>query len=316
MILFLTGPEAYLLRQKVAEIVAKAEKSGTGESGIVRIDGGEAKLGEVRTALSAGDLFSTGKRLVIVRDWLASHSAAENEEFVELVEETPDETIVVVAESAAPDKRQAATKKLTKKADKHWSFEAFDPGAAARWLTTEAPKRDAKLSPALARQMVEAVGTDLWTLSNELDKLTAAAKGKPAITDKMVEMLVVAETEGNVWTMVDALSKGDSASAVKEFTRLTDDGEPPLKTFGMIVRQYRILLGMKSLAGSSPDAAAKQLGIHPFAAKQAARFTERFTEEDLKQVFDELAELDFQMKTGRREPEAALELFLTERAAR
>lgn len=316
MILFLTGPESYLLRQKLAEIVAKAEQSGTGESGVVRIDGGEAKLGQVRTALQAGDLFSTGKRLVIVRDWLSSHSAAENEEFVTLLEGTPKETVMVVAESVAPDKRQAATKKLTKFADKAWAFQPLDTGAAVRWLTSEATERGTRLSPALARRVVEAVGPDLWTLSNELDKLAAAAKDKPAVTDAMVEMLVTAETEGNVWAMVDALSQNDSGAAIRELTRLLDDGEPPLRVFGMIVRQYRILLGVKALEGVGPDAAAKQLGIHPFAVKQATRFASRFSEEDLKQVFDELAELDFQIKTGRREADAALELFIAERPSR
>lgn len=315
MILFLTGPETYSLRAKLAEIVAKAEKSGTTESGVVRIDGGEATLGEVRSAVQAGDLFSTGKRLVIVRDWLANHSAADNEKFAELLAGTPDETIVAVAEAAPPDKRQAATKKLTKAADKSWAFEPLEAPAAARWLTTEAPKRGTQLSPALARQVVEAVGPGLDRLSNELDKLAAAAAGKPAVTDTMVEMLVTSEVEGNVWTMVDALSKGDSGAAVRELTRLLDDDEPPLKVFGMVVRQYRILLGVKALAGSPPDAAAKRLGIHPFAAKQAGRFASRFSEEDLKRVFDELAELDFQIKTGRREPDAALELFMAERAA-
>ncbi len=126
MILFLTGPETYSLRAKLAEIVAKAEKSGTTESGVVRIDGGEATLGEVRSAVQAGDLFSTGKRLVIVRDWLANHSAADNEKFAELLAGTPDETIVAVAEAAPPDKRQAATKKLTKAADKSWTFEPLE----------------------------------------------------------------------------------------------------------------------------------------------------------------------------------------------
>lgn len=314
MTLFLSGTESYLLRQKLAEIVAKAEKSGTGESGVVRLDGGEATLGEIRAALSAGDLFSTGQRLVVVRDWLSNHSASDNEEFVAVIEECPKETVVAIAESAAPDKRQAATKRLAKLADKTWSFEPLDAGAAARWLTAEAAARGTALTPALARKIVEAVGPDLWTLSNELDKLAAAAAGKPAISEKMVEMLVTAEVEGNVWTMVDALSNGDAGAAVRELTRLLDAGEPPLRVFGMVVRQYRILLGVKALEGTPPDAAAKRLGIHPFAAKQAARFATRFSEEDLKQVYDELAELDFQIKTGRREPDAALELFMAERA--
>lgn len=314
MILFITGTEPYRIREHVRSVVERARKSGTDDSGIVRVDGSVAKLGEVREALASGSLFSTGKKLVIITDWLTEHNATENEQLAELLKDVAKETVVAVVEHTAPDKRQKATKAIEKLAERSWSFEPLDEAAARRWVVAEADRRDTKISSALAGQVVKAVGTDLWTLSGELDKLAAAASGKPEITAPMVEQLVTDVEAGDVWKLVDGLSSGNAKAAVGHLNRLIEDGEPPLKVFGMIVRQYRILLGVKAMEGSSDAAIAKQLGIHPFAAKQARRFTGRFSEEDLKQTFDELAELDFQMKTGRREPEAALELFVAGKA--
>ncbi|MSU76190.1 DNA polymerase III subunit delta [Patescibacteria group bacterium] len=313
MTLFIHGTEPYRIREQLRSVIERAQKSGTDESGIVRVDGSTAKLGNVRESLSSGSLFSTGKKLVIISDWLANHNAADNEELAELLKDTSKETIVAVVESIAPDKRQKATKLIEKSAERSWSFEPLDEAAARRWVVAEADRRKTKLSPALANQLVRAAGTDLWTLSTEIDKLAAAASGKKEITLPMIEQLVMNAEEGNVWQLVDGLSKGDTKSAIKNLNQLIDDGEAPLKIFGMIVRQYRILLGVKSMEASSDAAIAKQLGIHPFAAKQARRFTGRFSEEDLLRAYDELAELDIQMKTGRRDPETALELFVAER---
>lgn len=314
MILFIHGTEPYRIREQTRNVIDRARKSETDESNIARIDGSTAKLGEIRQALASESLFSTGKKLVIISDWLTEHNATDNEQFAELLKDVDPDSVVVVVEHINPDKRQKATKQIEKLAQRSWSFEPLDEPAARRWLVGEADRRGTKLSTALAGQMVRAVGTDLWTLSGELDKLAAAASGKSEITGPMVGQLVTGSEAGDIWKLVDGLSKGDAKSAIRNLSQLLDAGEPPLKVFGMIVRQYRILLGVKAMEGSSDSAIAKQLGIHPFAAKQARRFTDRFNEEDLKQTFDELAELDFQIKTGRREPEAALELFVAGKA--
>lgn len=313
MILFIHGTEPYRIREQVRSMVERAEKAGTDSSSIVRIDGATATLGEVRSSLSSGSLFATGKKLVIISDWLTEHTAADNEDFAELLKDVNKETVVAVVEHASPDKRQKATKAIEKAAERSWSFEPLDEAAARRWLVSEATKRGTVLSSMLAGQLVNAVGTDLWTLSGELDKLAAAASGRKEITAPMIQQLVADADEGDVWKLVDGLSSGDAQTAIRHLKQLLDDGEAPLKIFGMVIRQYRILLGVKTMEGVSDAAVAKQLGIHPFAAKQARRFTGRFSEEELKQAFDELAELDFQIKTGRRDPEAAVELFVAER---
>ena len=81
----------------------------------------------------------------------------------------------------------------------------------------------------------------------------------------------------------------------------------------MVVRQYRILLGVQT-AGDRPDTeVAKQLGVHPYSVKQARRQASRFSEAELREIYDELAELDVAGKSGKRDPEQALELFVAER---
>jgi DNA polymerase III subunit delta len=314
MILFLYGSESYLLKQKLEQVIERAKARGTTDDGITKIDGGEAKLGQVRQALSAGSLFSAG-RVVIIRDWLANHPASDNDRLVELLEGAAESTVIAVAEFSEPDRRLGAVKRLGKLASKSWQFAPLEPGPAVQWLTETAAERSIKFDRAIARKVVDLAGTDLWLLSNELDKLGAAARGQ-AVTEAMVDHLVASQEEGNIWELVDALGQGDGRRAAKHLRQLMADGEPPLRIFAMVVRQYRILLGVRSLleAGASDAQMARQLGAHPFAIKKARTPAGKYSVDDLKSIFDQLADLDLAMKTGRRDPEEALELFVLERS--
>jgi DNA polymerase III subunit delta len=105
----------------------------------------------------------------------------------------------------------------------------------------------------------------------------------------------------------------DFRKAQSALRSLLESGEPPQRIFAMVVRQYRILLGATASGNQSEFAVAKQLGVHPYSVKQARRQADRFSEEDLRGIFDELAELDLATKTGKRDAAEALELFVAEK---
>lgn len=319
MILFLHGTETFLLRAKLAQITDKAAQQGTDAESIITVDGAESTVAQVAEALMGrsllGPLSGGDKRLVIIRDFLASRSADEAAQLVEHLAEVPKEQIVVVAEFSDPDKRLSAFKKLQKLAEKSWQFAPLEESAVLRWLGTEARNRQVRLAPAAARSLVRAAGTDLWTLSTELDKLSAAA-GNGEITEALVEELVTPSDSTTIWELVDALGRKDSAKAAASLQTLLASGEPPQRLFTMIVRQYRILLGVCSLLenGAKTDAAmAKELGVHPFSIQKARLQARQYSVAQLEKIYDELAELDHQMKTGRRDPSGALELFVVEK---
>jgi DNA polymerase-3 subunit delta len=127
-----------------------------------------------------------------------------------------------------------------------------------------------------------------------------------------VHLLVSYVQEANVFEMVDALGRRDGEQALKLLHRLLEDGEHPLRLFGMIVRQFRIMIQVKDLAerGVSPKKIGAQLGLHPFVAKKGRQQSQNFSMEQLETVYHELMETDLAIKTGQMDPVLALDMLI------
>ena len=82
--------------------------------------------------------------------------------------------------------------------------------------------------------------------------------------------------------------------------------------FGMIVRQFRLMLLMKEqlVKGLSPAEAGYRLGLHPYAARKIAEAVVAFSLPQLEAVYRSLAELDVAIKTGQVPDVVALETFI------
>jgi DNA polymerase III subunit delta len=310
MILVIHGPESYLVHQKLRQAVDKAKAAGT--VGVAELDAEDAALKQAAEALRGGSLFDD-KAVVVFRNWFTKKPADEANQLAEMLQEAPAETVAIIAEFGEVDKRRKAFIKLAKDADKTWHFPALDKAAAVDWLVSRAAATQTKLPPALARTIVSALGTDGWTLATELDKLTAAADGE--ITESLVGSLTSSNRVATIWELVDGVAAKDFRKAQTALRGLLKSGEPAQRIFAMVVRQYRILLGVQAAEGQPDAVVAKQLGVHPYSVKQARRQASRFSPEELRSIYDELAELDVAGKSGKRDPEQALELFVAERTA-
>ena len=95
--------------------------------------------------------------------------------------------------------------------------------------------------------------------------------------------------------------------------RLLEDGDP-LPLFGMIVRQFRLLIQVRELLDENPglsiDEMASEIGVHPFPIKKITPQAKLFNLPQLKRIFHQLSELDQAIKTGRLDDELALDLLI------
>lgn len=308
MLLVIHGPETYFVHRKLRQAVDKARAGGT--VSVTELDAGDSDLKAAEAALRGGSLFDD-KTIAIFRNWFLEKPADDANRLAELLQDAPPEAVAVVAEFGEVDKRRKAFARLADGADKSWHFPALDEPAAAAWLVKRAAAAEVKLPPSLARNIVTALGTDGWTLATELDKLVAASDGD--ITESLVSGLTSSNRVATIWELVDAVAAKDFRKAQSSLRSLLGSGEPPQRIFAMVVRQYRILLGVQAAEGQPDAAVAKQLGVHPYSVKQARRHASRFAPDELYRIYDELAELDVAGKSGKRDPERALELFVAER---
>lgn len=81
-------------------------------------------------------------------------------------------------------------------------------------LVSGAARRNVTLSPAQARHMTEVCGNDLYTLTNELEKLCIYAEGK-TVTDRMIDTVCSRSVDAAVYNLTKYIV-AKNASAAQE----------------------------------------------------------------------------------------------------
>lgn len=82
----------------------------------------------------------------------------------------------------------------------------------------------------------------------------------------------------------------------------------------MINFQFRNLLIVKDLIQKyrSPYIPSKVTNLHPYVIKKSCSLAQKFTIQELKKIYQKIFQVDLDIKTGRVEPEVALDLLIAE----
>jgi DNA polymerase-3 subunit delta len=126
------------------------------------------------------------------------------------------------------------------------------------------------------------------------------AQGQP-ITPAMVDLITTGGIEQSIFTMTDQLARRDTAGAMRTLKKLQEQGQDAVFIFSMVVRQFRLMIEIKSLLEERIPAniIAKKTGAHPFVVQNTSKQCKNFTNSQLKRALRKLLEIDRRLKTGR-----------------
>lgn len=308
----------------IEEAVAKL-RAGMGENGdfnTSEFDGQTASVPEIINAVTSFP-FLADKRLVIVRGlvgWITRKGAGEPGKqalayLSENVPILPDYARLVLVERDALKAGNAVVKLVEKNKPKAFVREFSVPDNTTEWISKRAEHYEATIEPRAAAALSEVTGDDLRRADNELVKLVSYAGGERAITEADVAALTPYVAQANIFKMVEAIADGRAQIALNLLYRLlSEKDEQPIRVFGMIVRQFRLLLLAREYldAGGNPGemvGAIKEVRW-PGQARALAKQAHGFDIEQLERIYRRLQSLDQGMKTGEIKPELALDLFI------
>jgi len=289
------------------------------------LDGRNLSLGELRHACDAIP-FLAERRLVIVANLLRRLTARGDRELsrsledfreslIEYLPQLPETTRLVFIEDRVLSSRHPVVKLASQ--DERGYLRKFDPpakDALRRWIQERAREYDASIGGRATQELALVVGDDLRLLDQEINKLATYTNGERAITVEDVGALVPYAQAAVVFDLVDALGQQDGRTAAATLHRLLDGGEHPLAIFGMIVRQFRLLIQVKELEqrGASLQDVTKELKLHPFPARKLHVQAIRFTSAQLDAIYHHLLDTDLAIKTGKLNQVLALDLLVAE----
>lgn len=317
----LHGDDDFSLEQELASMRAKMGESENGDLNTSEFDGESATVAEVLSAASSFP-FLADKRMVIVKgmvSWITRKGAGETgkravEQLSESLPNLPEWTrLIFVERQSLTDSNKMI--KLAREAANGYE-KGFSGGSdATGWIMKRC--KDAygtQIEPPAAAALATVTANDLRRADNELIKLVSFVDGARAINEDDVALLTPYVAEARVFDMVDALAEGRAKAALTMLHRLlAEKGEDPFRVYGMIVRQFRLLLTAKEflVSGGGPNQMAEALGMNGFVAKKVSQQSRAFSLEQLEDIYRALLDYDIKMKTGRIDPGLALDMLVS-----
>lgn len=291
-----------------------------------RFDGQQLTLGQLKSSCDAGP-FLSAHRLVIVEGLLSRFELKRREEvadtrrdkalemwlpLVEYVPAMPPSTVLVLRDTEVSKRNRLFARLAPLATVRH--FPGLKGLDLQRWIQVRVTRQGGNITARAQRLLAELVGGDLWTMAAEIDKLLLYAGGRP-VDEAEVRQLVSQSKEASIFALVDALVRGEMATAGRLLHQMLNEGASASYILTMVARQLRLMLLAAELKPQRLPAEEmrRRLGVaSDFAAQQALSQAGHYSRERLERAYRQLLETDLAIKMGRLEPEQALDLLAVE----
>lgn len=213
-------------------------------------------------------------------------------------------TILIISmPSYVPVKNKSDYDKLVKKLEKIGTiceFAKLNQSMLEKYIAKWANENGKMISHINAAKLISYCGDDLNMLHNEIDKISAYAKGEE-ITLEDVEKLATVTLETRVYALSDAVLKGDGQSAYNSLDLLFYQKEEPMSILYAIcnayIDAYRIRVANE--CGVLPKDVASDFAYRnrAFALDKARKATAGVSTEALRKSLYVLIEAEMRLKT-------------------
>ena len=296
----LCGTEYYFIDKALEKILVRLDLDRTTE--LVTIDcDSKPSIGEIISAIDSSPFFGS-KNVVLIKN-ATIFSAEKKFERLENILKDMQPTNYAIFTAKAADKRRKLYKIISQvgailEAEPLRAWEVDD------WLNEKLKSIGKVMRGEARRHFNERLGIlpeiSLWYLENELDKVALNAAGNE-ITAEDLRRNMLSPPEVSNFALTDALDERKIKKAIYLLrTQAKVPGKLPL-VMTLLVNHVRRLLRAKFFMaqGISGRRLGEPLEMNPYIAQKVGETSKSYSEKLLEEVFVELAEADFKLKTGR-----------------
>ena len=255
-IYLLCGEEAYLRKQYRDRL--KEAIIGDDTMNYYYHEGKELSTGEI-IDLSETLPFFAERRLILLENSGLFKSGGE--ELADYLKGDTGSTYFVFVEAEA-DKRSRLYKTV-KDAGYVAEFKVQEEAVLKRWIVSRVRKEGKEISGQAVDHLIRMTGTDMETISRELEKLFCYCLDRPEITGSDMDAICVKQLTSHIFDMVGAIAEKKQKRALSLYYELVALKEPPMRILFLVARQFNLLLQVKELKkkGYANKAVGEKVGL-------------------------------------------------------
>lgn len=180
-------------------------------------------------------------------------------------------------------------------------FAHEDDTKLLKWIAKHFAAAKLKSETGAFELLLERVGHDMFTLSNEIHKLCAfvAANGRDTLTCEDVAAVSCSNLETDAFAFTNALMNRDCDRAYAILTDMRLKKEKGVMALGSVARVATELytVGELTASGMNYQEISKKLKMHEYKVKLCQRFAKDRSRRKLRSLIDECYDIDIKMKS-------------------
>jgi DNA polymerase-3 subunit delta len=231
--------------------------------------------------------------------------------FIDSIQDLPESTILIFMDAKVT--RNNTLLKILGPHAKVKSFPQLRDRELYSWINDRVSGNGGSINPSAMRLLIEYSNNDLWTLSNEIEKLIAYCSGRQ-IAENDVMQLTCYSREANVFNLVDAIFNRKVKQTHNILQRLLSDGTNTSFIIAMIARQLRLIIKAKYLdENASTKQALQALNMSSeFILNKTKEQAGKYSITQLSACYHRLLQADIDIKTGKYNEEVAVDLLVAD----
>ena len=171
---------------------------------------------------------------------------------------------------------------------------------------------DYKIDTGTLDYFINRVGSNLEIIASEIDKLKLYKLDNKIITKEDINNISTESINVDIFKFVDDIINKNKKEAIKSYRELLKINEEPIKIIALISSKFRLMYQACTLTkkGLTEDKISEILGVHKYPVHLAIIAGYKYNQELILKYLNDLADLDIGIKTGTKDKDLALELFI------